>query len=240
MFKEKRPGAPRIALVGCLASKCDHPAPARDFYTSRLFRASYAYAEKTCDAVLIVSAFYDVVAPTQKLYPYDRNLRVYNKREREDWGVRTIGQLLPGVDMLPQLVILAGKLYADALLHGAHWHNLPRPEEPLRGIVGCSPRVKWLRLERVRAKIAQLSLDKRCCSDCRAWVVSETSDGVAIQRCDACWYGTADPLTDDEAALLPEAQVELAEQREEQPDSAGEETEIDTSEGSVLLGEVEP
>ncbi len=145
MFTEMTRGAPRIALVGCSASKCDHPAPARDFYTSRLFRTSYTYAEKTCDAVFIVSAFYHVVAPTQKLHPYDRNLRIYNKREREDWGVRTIGQLLPAVDMLPQLVILAGKLYADALLHGAHWHNLPRPEEPLRGIAGCSPRVTWLK-----------------------------------------------------------------------------------------------
>ena len=100
MFTEKTLGAPRIALVGCSASKCDHPAPARDFYTSRLFRASYDYAEKTCDAVLIVSAFYDVVAPTQKLHPYDRNLRIYTKREREDWGVRTVGQILPAVDVL--------------------------------------------------------------------------------------------------------------------------------------------
>ena len=28
------------------------------------------------------------------------------------------------------LVVLAGQVYADALFFGAHWHNLPRPEEP--------------------------------------------------------------------------------------------------------------
>ena len=145
MFTEKKPDAPRVALVGCSASKLKQSAPARKLYTSALFKAAYDYAEKNCDAVLIVSAFYGVVAPRAVIHPYDRSLRQYNKREREDWGVRTVGQLLPSFKVPPQLIILAGKLYADALAHGAHWHNLPRPEEPLRGIVGCGPRVKWLK-----------------------------------------------------------------------------------------------
>ncbi|WP_437656758.1 DUF6884 domain-containing protein [Sorangium sp. So ce1182] len=145
MFTEKRPGAPRVALVGCSASKQKHQAPARELYTSALFRAAYDYAEKTCDAVLIVSAFYGAVAPKAVLRPYDRSLRLYNKREREDWGVRTVGQLLPSFELPPQLVILAGTLYAGALAQGAHWHNLPRPEQPLHGIAGCGTRVKWLR-----------------------------------------------------------------------------------------------
>ena len=68
-----------------------------------------------------------------------------DEREREDWGVRTVGQILPSFQLPPLLVILAGTLYAGALAQGAHWHNLPRPEEPLRGIAGCGPRVKWLR-----------------------------------------------------------------------------------------------
>ncbi|WP_437972237.1 DUF6884 domain-containing protein [Sorangium sp. So ce260] len=145
MFTEKKPGAPRVALVGCSASKQKHPAPARELYTSALFRAAYDYAERTCDAVLIVSAFYGAVAPKAVIRPYDRSLRLYNKREREDWGVRTVGQILPSFELPPQLVILAGTLYAGALVHGAHWHNLPRPEEPLHGIAGCGSRVKWLR-----------------------------------------------------------------------------------------------
>ncbi|HTN83796.1 MAG TPA: hypothetical protein VL242_08925 [Sorangium sp.] len=145
MFTEKKPGAPRVALVGCSASKLHHSAPARELYTSALFRAAYDYAEKTCDAVLVVSAFYGAVAPKVVIRPYDRNLRLCIKREREDWGVRTIGQLLPSFELPPHLVILAGTLYAGALAQGAHWYNLPRPEEPLRGIAGCGRRVNWLR-----------------------------------------------------------------------------------------------
>lgn len=145
MFTEKKLGAPRVALVGCSASKLKKSAPARELYTSALFRTSYEYAEKTCDVVLIASAFYGVVAPSAVIRPYDRNLRQYNKDERENWGVRTVGQILPSFELPPQLVILAGKVYADALLYGAHWHNLPRPEVPLTGIVGCGARVKWLK-----------------------------------------------------------------------------------------------
>jgi len=145
MFTEKKPGATRVALVGCSASKLKHAAEARELYTSQLFRASYAFAEKTCDEVLIVSAFYGVVAPQLMLNPCDRSLRTLRKTERENWGVHVVGQLLPTFKIPPQLVLLAGKLYADALMYGAHWHDLPRPEQPLRGIVGCGVRVSWLK-----------------------------------------------------------------------------------------------
>jgi hypothetical protein len=210
MFTEKKPGAPRVALVGGSPSKLKKSAPARELYTSALFRASYEYAEKTCDAVLIVSAFYGVVAPKAVIRPYDRSLRKYTKSEREHWGVRTIGQLLPSFVLPPLLVILARKLYTEALLHGAHWHNLPRPELPLAGIRGCGLRVKWLRIERVKAKIAQLPVEQRCHADCPTWCVRATARGIEIQSCDMCWHGAPDRLIDDEAALLPEAQVKRA------------------------------
>jgi hypothetical protein len=210
MFTEKKSGALRVGLVGCSASKLKLAAPAQELYTSALFRAAYAYAEKTCDAVLIVSAFHGVVAPKAIIRPYDWSLRRYRKSERENWGVRTMGYLLPSFAQPPLLVILTGRIYADALAHGAHWHNLPLPERPLAGIRGVGPRVKWLCVERVRAKIAQLPATKKCHPDCSTWCPSSSKRGLEVQRCDACWQGAPDPLTDDEAALLPEAQEKLA------------------------------
>jgi hypothetical protein len=209
MFTQKKPGAPRVALVGCSAAKLKRAAPARELYTSALFRAAYAYADKTCDGVLIVSAFYGVVAPKAVIRPYDRSLRRYSKSDREDWGVRTVGQVLPSFALPPQLIILAGNVYADALVYGAHWHDLPLPEQPLTGIRGCGPRVKWLRVGRVRWKIGQLQVEKRCLARCPTWIIRNTSGAYEIHRCDACWHGVPDPLTDDEAALLPEAQARL-------------------------------
>jgi hypothetical protein len=137
MFTERLPDAQRIALVGCAATKLKHAAPARALYTSGLFRAALAYAETTCDAVVIVSAFRGAVAPNEVIGPYDRSLRELSKRERAIWGARTIRHIRMAFRVPPQLVILAGRLYADALAYGAHHHDLPRPEEPLRGIAGC-------------------------------------------------------------------------------------------------------
>jgi len=145
MFTEKKPDAQRVALVGCSATKLNRKAPARELYTSSLFRASYEYAEKTCDAVLIVSTFHGLVTPDTVLEPYDRNLRKLRKIERESWGMRTIGALGSKFKVPPLLVILAGKVYAEALVFGAHWHGLPKPEEPLERIVGIGPRVAWLK-----------------------------------------------------------------------------------------------
>ena len=69
--------------------------------------------------------------------------------------------------------------------------------------------MRWLRVERVRAKITQLPDDQKCHADCPTWCVSDTGRSFEIQRCDACWQGAPDPLTDDEVGLLPEAQATL-------------------------------
>lgn len=46
-----------------------------------------------------------------------------------------------------------------------------------------------------------------CSDDCPGWCLSEGSDGVErIERCDGCWHGFDDSVTDDDAAALPEAQ----------------------------------
>lgn len=145
MFTEAHPDAKRVALVGCSASKLKRRAPARDLYTSMLFRAAYAFAEKTCDRIVIVSALYGAISPDEEISPYDRKLDEYGKADREAWGARAILQALKKGEPSPVFVILAGKLYADALLYGAHWQNLPHPEMPLAGLSGVGVRVRWLR-----------------------------------------------------------------------------------------------
>jgi len=48
-----------------------------------------------------------------------------------------------------------------------------------------------------------------CCDDCPGWCLSlndERDEGQGIERCDACWNGYDDSVTDEDAAALPEAQ----------------------------------
>src|SRR5690606_13413659 len=62
----KMPNEPRtIALVSCVSSKEPHAAPARDLYTSALFRKARAYAERNADAWYILSAKYGLVDPNR-------------------------------------------------------------------------------------------------------------------------------------------------------------------------------
>jgi hypothetical protein len=127
----------RIALVSCGASKLDRPAPARELYTSNLFRLSAAYAERFFDAWYVLSAFHDLVDPDTELRPYDRSLRDMRMNEREGWGHRVASRLAhaePGVraskrpgsgrligerhgsyDATTSITLLGGSVYADAM-----------------------------------------------------------------------------------------------------------------------------
>lgn len=47
-----------------------------------------------------------------------------------------------------------------------------------------------------------------CCPDCPGWCLSQNDgyeEGQGIERCDGCWSGYDDTVTDDDAAALPEA-----------------------------------
>jgi hypothetical protein len=97
---------------------------------------------------------YGLVRLDQVLTPYDLDLRSFGKSEREAWGVRTIARL-PADAWHAHLVLLAGETYAYPLAHGAHWHGMRKPEQPLRGIMDVGPRITWLR-ERTPASSARV------------------------------------------------------------------------------------
>lgn len=136
----------RIGLVGCSKTKLSHPHAARHFYTSPLFKAALAYAERTTDDVYILSAFHELVVPDHRLEPYDRPMAEMRKRERMAWGERVVDRLalkLPKIR--PQLVILAGRDYqlpveVAAAVRG--WTSVT----PLAGR-GVGERISWLMRE---------------------------------------------------------------------------------------------
>ncbi len=62
-----------IGLVGCVKEKVRHPAPARDLYSSALFR-SRRFVEGRCDRWFILSTGHGLVDPLQVLDYYDETL----------------------------------------------------------------------------------------------------------------------------------------------------------------------
>ncbi len=110
--------APDVVLVGCVKSKLDHPSPARDLYTSALFRKARAYAESTGSPWYVLSAEHGLVEPTRVIGPYERTLSKAPREYRSTWGewvVNDLAVLL--VDGLRNKVVEvhAGSAYVEAI-----------------------------------------------------------------------------------------------------------------------------
>ena len=103
----------RVGLVGCAATKLDRPAPARDLYTSQLFRKASAYAEATCDRWYILSAKHGLIRPDEVIEPYDMTLGANDQRWADVVRKQLADELadIPGVT----LVALAGVRYQTVL-----------------------------------------------------------------------------------------------------------------------------
>lgn len=162
MFTMPHENSPLVAIVGCSAIKASTPAPARDFYRSPLFKAALAYAEARTTNVVIVSAKYEALRLDDEVEPYDFKLSSLGKAHREDWGVRAVDKILPWVRITPLspppvFLLLCGEAYADAILYGAHWRNLPRPLTPLAKMKGVGNRIAWLNRERANLEAGRTS-----------------------------------------------------------------------------------
>lgn len=153
---------PRIALVGCGAAKLDHPAPARELYTGDLFRKSIAYAEGRADRVLVLSGRWGLVPLDYVLEPYEYRLQSADvKRWSHDvvscylgiasrfcdgWVPHSgdpaeakVGHRVPG-----ELISLAGREYAEPLVHRLREHPHITVRQPLEGMQ-IGERLHWLR-----------------------------------------------------------------------------------------------
>ena len=109
-----------IGIVACSKTKLRAAAPARVFYSSRLFKASRDYALVKCSSTYIASALFGLVELDDVLEPYDLTLTTMHARERELWGARVATQLARrrGDELAAgeQLCILAGAAYAAPLV----------------------------------------------------------------------------------------------------------------------------
>ena len=132
----------RIALVSCVKSKQSLPAPARDLYTSPLFRGMRRYAETHADSWYILSAEHGVLPPDKVTAPYERTLNTMRRQEREVWGERVRAQLLELLPLESEVILLAGKRYREPietfLQHRGHVVTVP-----MKGL-GFGKQLSWL------------------------------------------------------------------------------------------------
>ncbi len=131
-----------LHLIACSSGKLDRPAPARDLYTSDLFRKSVAYVESIGAPWLILSALHGVVAPKTVLAPYDVTLLGMAKRDRLFWGEVAADWLWRFSDK--DFVFLAGTTYREPMMAAKIWCARGyRAIAPMAGL-GIGEQKAWL------------------------------------------------------------------------------------------------
>ena len=83
----------KVGLIGCVKTKLPHPAPAKELYSSTLFRGRKGYAERCYDTWLILSAKHHVLLPDTHLEPYDESLKNKSRAEQREWAEQVFSQL---------------------------------------------------------------------------------------------------------------------------------------------------
>jgi hypothetical protein len=108
-----------IALVSCVKTKRDEPAPPKNLYTSDYFEKMRSYVEQYHDDWWILSAKHRLLDPDgETIDPYDETLTGARVATKQEWAERVADQLdeqgLLSEDVT--LVFHAGKDYYDELL----------------------------------------------------------------------------------------------------------------------------
>jgi hypothetical protein len=132
-----------VGLVACCRSKLRVPAPARDLYTSPLFRAARTYAERKYECWFILSAKYGLVDPSTVVEPYDLSLRELSAAERAGWSLRVRDELVERFPTTTVLWIHAGATYCQAVRYAAT-HQIETPVAGLR----IGQQLAWYRQHR--------------------------------------------------------------------------------------------
>ena len=123
----------RVALVSCVKSKQPSAAPARDLYTSALFRSLRGYAEANADSWYILSAEHGMLRPDQVVSPYEKTLNKMAKVDRSAWAGRVQKQLLEVLPAGAEVIMLAGSRYRDDLIPFLRRHGFT-VSIPLEGL----------------------------------------------------------------------------------------------------------
>lgn len=131
----------KIVLISCVSKKEaigeGEVLPAKDLYTSSLFKKAWNYAQKLCpDRIYILSAKYKLLSPEEPIGYYNETLLKYPVKKQKEWAENVLLQLKnDGCDLKDdEFILLAGKTYYKFLLGNNGIKNYELPYKGLKGI----------------------------------------------------------------------------------------------------------
>ena len=106
-----------VVLIGCVKTKLDHGAPAKDLYISDYFQKMRTYAEGAGVPWFILSAEHGLLSPEEWVEPYEKYLPDTSAEYRREWGAKVVAQLADAVGPLDEVVvdIHAGAAYVASI-----------------------------------------------------------------------------------------------------------------------------
>jgi hypothetical protein len=129
----------RIGLVACAAKKQPGSWPAKDLYTSQLFRKAFSYSIKHCEKTFILSAKYGLLNPDQVIECYDSTLKTISEPARILWARKIYLDLLANIKPGDDIFWFAGIHYRKTLILMLSENN---HFEPVKGL-GIGSQMKW-------------------------------------------------------------------------------------------------
>ena len=129
-----------VALISCVKSKREGRHPAKELYTSPLFRKMLAFAEsRKPDLIYVLSAKYGLVPIEKEIDSYEQTLATMSKAERYLWANQVVTDLSKTCDIQrDQFLLLAGRIYGEHICS-----RLGGVEVPMRGL-SMGRRLSWL------------------------------------------------------------------------------------------------
>lgn len=145
-----------LIIVSCAKTKAAEPKPARELYTSPLFRMSRDFAELNGADWMIASAKFGLVSPLSIIRPYDETIgeldepgltmfRELSKLTLGYWLAEWRCSIAHDANAFPQVAILAGERYVRELLDATWLKSIEdRLCLPLAG-KQIGERLQWLK-----------------------------------------------------------------------------------------------
>lgn len=115
-----------VHIVACGAEKLDHPAPARDLYTSSTFKRAFAFASSRASMtgdgtapVFILSAKHGLLHPDEVVAPYDYRMADMTSAELTAYVERVQVQLFEAGVSRANFHVHAGAVYVEIMRRAA-------------------------------------------------------------------------------------------------------------------------
>jgi len=102
-----------ICLVSCVRGKLAGPVPAKELYTSPLFRKARRFAETKFDRWFILSAKHGLLEPDEVTEPYEKTLSQMSVADRQDWAQSVFRNILTRTRPDDCITLVAGNRYRE-------------------------------------------------------------------------------------------------------------------------------